>query len=221
MNGKRTTDGFTAVELIISITVAGLMVGVLFLATFRFFANAMQSQQTAELALESQTLLGQLVEDLRLDTGVEATNVLTDAHEPGSGWQTSDSGNVLVIATPAIDDNQDIIYDPDTGFPYQNEIIYFVSGRTMYKRTLQNATATGTTLRTSCPAAAATNDCPADRVFTENIDDLTFTLYDDTNTVTTDPAAARSVELTLHLAKEVFGKPITLSNTTRVTQRNF
>lgn len=221
MRTRRHKDhGFTLVEVIISITVAGIMTGVLFLVTFRFFANAIQSQQTAELALESQTLLSQMVEDLRLAAGVGAINELTDSNQPSGGWQTSDAGNVLLITTPAIDVSRNIIYDSSTGFPYQNEIIYFIANRTMYKRTLKNTAATGSAATTSCPAATATSTCPADRVFSTNIDDLRYTMYDSNNTVTSDPTVARSVEMSVDLSKKVFGKTISLSNTMRVTQRN-
>jgi len=215
----RKQHGFTLVEVVISITVATIMVGVLFIATFRFFANAIQSQQTAELALESQTLLGQMTEDLRLAAGIETTNQLTDAHQP-TGWATSDPNNILVITTPATTASNDIIYDSDTGFPYQNEIIYFLSNKTMYKRVLKNTAATGNKAVTNCPEAQSSDSCPADRIFTSNVDDITFTMYDNTNTATTDPSQASSIALTVSLSKKVFGKTVSLSNSMRVTQRN-
>src|SRR5688572_24087193 len=98
---KFREHGFTIAEVMVALTVAIIMAGVLFTVTFRFFANAIQSQQTAELALESQNLLGQMVDDLRLAAGVEDTNQLTDANAPSGGWVASDSNNVLLITTPA------------------------------------------------------------------------------------------------------------------------
>lgn len=217
---RLTPAGFTVVELIIAITVSTIMIGVLFTVTFRFFSNAVQSQQTAEMALESQTLLSQLVEDLRLSAGVGATNQLADSYQPSGGWATSDTNNILLVTTPAIDSNRDILYDPNTGFPYQNELIYFVSNRTMYKRTLKNTAAIGNIAVTNCPEVNASTACPEDRVFSENIDNIAFTFYDSTNTITSDLTQAHSVELTVYLSREVFGKTISLSNTMRVTQRN-
>lgn len=213
-------DGFTIVELITAITVASVMVGVLFVVTFRFFANAIQSQQTAELALESQTLLSQMTEDLRLGAGVRSANQLPDSNQPSGGWAASDANNVFIITTPAITTSRDIIYDANTGFPYENEIIYFVSNKTMYKRSLRNTAATGNSVTTSCPSAQVTASCPEDRIFSTNVDNITYTLYDASNTVTTNAALARSVELTVFLSKNVFGKTVSLSNSARITQRN-
>lgn len=216
----RGQSGFTLVEVVISITVAVIMTGVLFLATFRFFANAVQSQQTAELALESQTLLGQMIEDLRLSAGINATNQIVDANQPVGSWATSDPNNVLIITTPATTTSNDIIYDPNTGFPYQNEIIYFISNKTMYKRVLKNTSASGNKAITNCPEASSSPTCPSDRVFTTNVDNITFTMYDDTNTVTTNTAQAASIAVTVYLSKKVFSKTVSLSNSMRVTQRN-
>lgn len=214
------SKGFTLAEVIIAMTVAVIMAGVLFTVTFRFFASAIQSQQTAELALESQTLLGQMVEDLRLSAGMRTTNQLPDAHQPSGGWQASDANNVMLITTPAIDSSRNIIYDSETGYPYENELIYFVSARTMYKRVLKNTAATGNQAVTNCPQAQSSTACPADRIFSENVDNIEYTMYDSTNTVVTDPTQAHSVALTIHLSRNVFGKTISLSNTMRVTQRN-
>lgn len=213
-------DGFTLVEVIMALTIAAILSGVLLTVTFRFYANAVQAQQTAELALESQTLLGQLTEDLRLSAGVKSGTTLSDANQP-SGWTTSDTDNILVIASPATDPSHNIIYDSLTGDPYANEFIYFLQNGIMYKRTLKNTAASGNVAKTTCPAAAATDTCLEDRVFSEHVSGLSFIMYDSNNAVVTDTAQARSLSITVDFARTVFGKPITLSNTTRITQRNF
>jgi len=211
---------FTIVEMVLALTVATIMSGVLLMVTFRFYTNAVQSQQTAELALESQTLLGQLTEDLRLSAGVNAINTITDAYKTG-GWVTSDASNVLVIASPAVDSDQNIIYDVATGAPYNNEYVYFLANGVMYKRTLKNEAATGNVANTTCPASSASATCLQDRIFSEHASELSFIMYDSNNTVVTDTTQARSLQITVDFARNVFGKPITLSNTTRITQRNF
>lgn len=216
---KQDERGMTIVELIIALTMAVIMSGVLFMVTFRFYANAVQSQQAAELALESQTLLGQLTEDLRLAVGVSANSVITDANRP-AGWETSDANNILVISSPAVDSDQNIIYDPDTGSPYTNDFIYYLSGGVMYKRILKNEAATGNVANTTCPEAVATTTCLEDRIFSEHISDFSFIMYDSNNVVVTDPIQAASLEMRVDSARDVFGKPVTLSNTTRITQRN-
>lgn len=217
---SKSSAGFTIVEVILALTMAVVMSGVLFLVTFRFYANAVQSQQAAELALESQSLLSQLTEDLRLASGINANSVIVDANRAG-GWTTSDAQNVLVISSPATDGNDDIIYDTETGSPYMNEYVYFLEGTTMYKRTLRNTDAEGNTAGTTCPEATASETCLEDRIFSQNVTDISFAMYDSTNAAVTDATQSRSVEMTVDSSRNVFGKVVSLSNTTRITQRNF
>lgn len=217
---RRQQTGFTVVELILALTMASIMVGVLLMVTFRFYTNAMQSQRAAEMALESQTLLGQLTEDLRLSSGVASTNTVPDPNNAG-GWTTSDASDVLVITLPATDSSDNIIYDADTGDPYTNDVIYFLNNGMMYKRILRNDAAAGNTAQTTCPAAAATPTCLSDRVFSENASAMTFDMYDTNNVATADPALSQSLFVQVDFAKNIFGKTVSLSNSTRITQRNF
>lgn len=90
----------------------------------------------------------------------------------------------------------------------------------MYKRVLANTAAAGNTAVTTCPPAEVTAGCPADRLFSDNAGNLSFTFYDSVGNVTADTSLARSVALQVNMAKKVFGKNITLSNSTRVTLRN-
>jgi Tfp pilus assembly protein PilV len=213
-------EGFSLAEVTVALLVATVMIGVMFSVTFFYYANAVQSQETALLALDSQTILSQMVEDLRLADGISATNSIADTYAPSGGWTTNDPSNIIIIRYPATDTNRDIIYDPNSGYPYRNEYIYFLSGTTMYKRILKNTNATGNTVTQTCPKASATTLCPPDKTFSSNVSDLTFTFYDANNATTADPTQARSVKLTLTMQKKVFGRLITLSNSTQITQRN-
>jgi type II secretory pathway pseudopilin PulG len=216
----RTDDGFTITELVLSITVAGFLAAILFVTTFFYYANVSQSETSSTLALESQNILAQLTEDIRLSDAMSSTNVIADTYAPGGGWVTSDPSNVIIIENPAITSSRDIIYDSATGNPYRNEFIYFTSGTSMYKRTLKNTSASGNIATTSCPAAHVSASCPQDRLFSSNISNLTFTFYDASDSSTAVPAQARSVLLHVDMSKKAFGKNITLSNSTRVTLRN-
>lgn len=220
MTARTNSDGFTITELAISITVAGFLAAILFITTFFYYANVMQSETSSELALESQTILAQLTEDIRLADSIASTNAITDANAPVGGWVTSDPSNIIIIENPAINSSRNIIYDNNTGFPFRNELIYFTSGTNMYKRVLANASAAGNTATTSCPAAKANSSCPPDRLFSANVSNLKFTFYDAANNTTSDATQARSVALEVDMAKSTFGKNITLINTTRVTLRN-
>ncbi|HEX5448398.1 MAG TPA: hypothetical protein VFW90_04365, partial [Candidatus Saccharimonadales bacterium] len=95
-----------------------------------------------------------------------------------------------------------------------------VSAGSLYKRVLANTSATGNTAVTTCPASSAGPTCPADRLLSDNVNNLNFTFYDSSGNSTADATQARSVSLDVNLSKRVFGKNITLNNSTRVTLRN-
>jgi len=216
----RRPSGFTVVELTISLTIASILAVVLFTATFYYYVTTAQAETSTNLALESQSVLSQLTDDIRLADSIASTNSISDPNGPGGGWTTSDPSNIIIIESPAVDSSRNLIYDPTTGFPYKNEYIYFMNGTNMYKRVLANTAATGNTAKTTCPAASATSTCPPDRVFSTNLSNLTFTFYDANDATTSDATKARSVLFRVDLAKKMFGKNITLSNSTRVTLRN-
>lgn len=217
---RSVASAFTIVELSISMVVAGILAIVIFSVTFYYYANTVQAQTAADLGLESQAVLSQLSEDLRLADAISDTNALADANEPPGGWVTSNPSNVIIIESPAVDASRNIIYDSSTGFPYRNEYIYFISGGVMYKRILANSSASGNTETTTCPAAVANSTCPSDRLFSSHTSSLSFTLYDAAGAITSDFSQTRSVYLQVNLAKKVFGKNVTLNNSTRITLRN-
>jgi len=220
MSSFKKHAGFTITELVLSITIAGIMATVLFTATFYYFVTASQSETSTTLALESQTILTQLTEDIRLADSIASMNALPDSNAPGGVWTTSDPSNIIIIESPAVDSSRNIIYDSSTGYPYRNEFIYFMNGTDMYKRILANTNAAGNTAKTTCPAASSSPTCPPDRLFSSNVSNLTFTFYNSSDATTSDATQARSVVLNVNMAKKSFGKNITLSNSTRVTLRN-
>jgi prepilin-type N-terminal cleavage/methylation domain-containing protein len=213
-------NGFTIIELSISVVVAGFLTLALFTATFYYFANAQQAGATADMALDAETILTQMTEDIRLSDAISTTNALTDTHAPAGGWVTSDPSNIIIIENPAIDSGRNIIIDSTTGYPYRNELIYFLSGNALYKRVLANPLASGNTAITTCPTASSSSSCPADRLFSNDINNLSFTFYDSSDNTTADATQARSVLLTVNLSKKVYGRNIQLNNSTRVTLRN-
>lgn len=217
---KHNSKGFTITELAISVTVGSILSLVLLTATFYYYVSVAQSETATHLALESQSILTQLTEDIRLADSIANTNVLPDANSPSGGWVTSDPSNIIIIESPVTDSDREIVYNSSTGFPHRNEYIYFLTGTSMYKRILANTSATGNTAKTTCPEAVATSACPKDRVFSSNVSGLSFTFYDASDNTTANAASARSIVFNVNMSKKVFGKNITLSNSTRVTLRN-
>lgn len=220
MKIKRDQAGFTIVELVIAITVAGVLAVAIFIATFDYYADVNRSQAATDEALSSQTILNQMTNDIRLADSISSTNVITDPNAPTGGWVTSNPSNVIIIESPATDSSRNIIYNPDTGFPYRNELIYFISGGSMYKRVLANTSATGNTAVTTCPQFLSSPSCPPDALFSDHVGNLSFTFYDSSGNTTSDAIKARSVQLDVDLSQTVYGRNVALSNQARITLRN-
>ena len=215
---KQTGQGFTITELIISIGLAGLL-SVLMLSVFVYSYGGLLVEQTrANMVLESQLFLRRMTEDVRVANQVLANNTITDDTIAPSVWATSDPANILILTQPASDADRNFIYDSGTGYPYQNEIVYFGDETTMYRRTLKNTLAVGNTAETTCPVGAT--GCGRDIPLTENLKNMNFVFYDIDNVVTTTIASARAVELTVNLEKKIYGRTIVVQNTTRMTLRN-
>lgn len=204
----------------ISISLATVISGVLLYISLNLIGDTTRARITAELAIESQILLRSIVEDTRLAGSLSTTNQNTDPNAPVGGWVTNDPSNILIIDLPAINASRDIIYNSSTGYPYDNEVVYYSSGSSIYRRTIVDPSAAGNSIKTSCPPALATSTCPADKKYTSYLTDLTFTFYDDTNNTTADATLARSVQITVKVQRKILGKTVKFDNTIRTTLRN-
>ena len=201
------------------LAVAGGMIAILFTVTFNYYVSTVKAETATQMALESQSLLTQLTEDIRLADAITGTNLIDDPTNPG-GWMTNDPSNIIIVQSPATDVNRDIIYDDTTGYPFSNEFIYFLNGNSMFKRVLANSGASGNTAITTCPAASATSTCPKDKLFSDKITNLTFTFFDINDAQTANAASARSILFVVNMEKQVYDETITLNNSTRITLRN-
>lgn len=212
--------GFTLVELVLSITIMTLMMTAIIGVSTYYFAQITRNAVMTDMTVDSQNLLRTTVENLRDGAGVRQTNTISDPNAPAGGWTTSNTNFIIVLAVPATDSSHNYIIDPDTGNPYNNELVYFKSGSTLMERVLANPAATGNTLQTTCPTSLATDSCRPDKFLTENVDSMVFTLYDQDNALTSNPLLARSVKIDLNLSKHTFGGIVSFANSIRVTLRN-
>ena len=211
--------GFTIVELLIAISLIGL-ISVSILGVFtNYLAIITRNNVLVDMTADSQNLLRSTVEELRYGAGVRVTNAVSDPNNL-AGWNTSNASFVIIIAVPAVDASNEYIIDSDTGAPYNNELVYFKTGTTLYKRTLAHPDAIDNRATTSCPAAAVSPTCPADRKLISNVKSFVFTLYNQDDGTTTDPLLARSVKIDLALERDTFGAPLAFDNSIRVTLRN-
>lgn len=219
-NCRHQAKGFTIVELLISITVVGVLLFSVFGSVVYYFTQMTRNTLMIDMTTDSQNLLRNVAENIRFGVGVEHSNTISDPNAPAGGWNTSNASFIIVIAVPAVDASHNFIIDPNTGYPYDNELVYFKNGVQLMERTLANPGAAGNSLMTSCPSNLATNTCPADKFLADNVTNMVFTLYDQDNATTTDPTQARSVNVNLALSKSTFGGTINLTNNIRATLRN-
>jgi len=213
------TKGFTLVELLISISLIGILSVSVLAATTNYFAIITRNNTFVDMTADSQNLLRLTAEELRYGAGVRQTNTIVDP-SLSTGWNTGNTNFVIIIAVPALDGSRNYIIDPLTGNPYLNELVYYKQATTLFRRTLAHPDATGNRLATSCPPGSATASCPADRLLIENAKAMTFNLYDQDDLPTTLALAARSIKINLSLEKTTYAGPLKLDNSIRVTLRN-
>lgn len=217
---KLNDRGVTIAELLVVTAIAGLLVASSVTIMLFFYGDVLRGNIQSQLAVESQNILRSVVEELRVSSGVRSTNSNADANGPSGGWTTSNDDLILIISTPVLDSSNEFVINPITGSPYQNEIVYFADGKTLYKRYLANASAAGNTVKTSCPASAASPSCPPDVVMSSNFETMNFEFYDQDDNHTTNLSDARSIELTIEMSRKSFGKDIEFDNKIRITLRN-
>jgi prepilin-type N-terminal cleavage/methylation domain-containing protein len=210
------TRGFTITELIVAV-VAGSIVALAVLSiTLFFYADIMRSNAETQLTMESQSILRTVVEDLRTGSSV----VVSNDNPPAGVWTTSNANLILIVSSPAQDTNYDFIIDSATGEPYQDETIYFAEDSVLYKRVLIDPGAINNKASTSTCQSTSSTSCPEDIVLSEAFSSMTFTFYDQDDAVTTDPTVARSVDMTIDLETDSFGRVLMIDNGIRMTLKN-
>lgn len=212
--------GFTIAELAIGIFVASILFIAFLTAITDYLILITRNNDSIEMTNSSQNLLRYTVDTLRVSNGVRQTNSINDPNAPSGGWNTGNTNFVIVISTPAIDSSHNYITDPNSGYPYLNEVVYYKSGNSLYRRDLANPSASGNSLITTCPPSIATTACPADVDMADYFQSMSFTLYDQNGTVTTDTTQARSIAINLTMQRVVYGKTLSLNNSIRVALRN-
>ena len=212
--------GFTLVELLISISLMGV-IGVVYMGlASNYFVVIMRNEALSEMTINSQNLLRTTVENIRFGDAVRQTNQNPDANAPGGGWSTSNTNFVIIIPVPALNSSHAYIIDASTGSPYMNELVYYKNGTTLMERRLANSSAPGNTMHTTCPANLSSNSCSPDLQLATYVSSMTFTLYDQNADQTTTPSLAQSVGITLNMQRNAPGNPINLTTNIRVTLRN-
>jgi len=213
-----SSRGFTVPELLVAMTVASIIVIVLSAMNLTLYRQVQISQSTAELNSESYYLLKGIAEDIKLASNIAPNNSIEDVYSPAGGWNTSSGDGLLVISTPAVDSNANIIYSQEDGLPFQNELVYYRESKSLLRRIIANSSTTENILKTTCPLSAS--NCLQDKLYTKYIDNFSFTLYDYSGQETVDTTIVESVKIEISLSKNVAGKQLTVSNSIFTKLRN-
>jgi prepilin-type N-terminal cleavage/methylation domain-containing protein len=217
---EKSEAGFTIVEL----TIVLVIMSILSLTLANFIVNWLQvsslAQARANLLTTAELALDTLSNDTKLSGAVDQNNRWSDSNGPSGnpfGW-TSGS-QVIVLAKAAVDGSNNIIFTDAAKYITQKDnVIYYLSGTTLYKRTLASPSV-GDAAITTCPPASASPGCPADHVVASGVSSLSFTYYDASENVVT-PTNARSVQVAITISQTLNKKVLNASYTTRMVFRN-
>ena len=212
-------SGFTLVELLIVM----IVVGILSLTLANFVVTWLQassaSQERTSLLTDAENALDKVNTDIRLSGSVDDTNRWADPYSPSGsyGWQSGTQ--TLVLAKIATDSSNNVIFSDQANYITQkDDEVYYLSGTTLYRRTLASDSSNDAAI-TTCPAADATSTCPADTVVATGVSSWSVTYYDLNNNVVT-PSDARSVQISITLSAQVNSKTVSTSYTSRMVFRN-
>jgi|GEM_PF-1910850 len=216
-------QGFTLVELLVVIAVTGVLTVIIMTFMVNTMATSAQESAREDLLMQAQTALDTAGNDILQSAGADTTNRYPDEHAPGGSTEPlswhSDS-NTLVLATAVTDTHNQIIFDDPLHYvTAKNNLIYFVHDRTLYRRILAEAVS-GNARTTSCPVGQSSGNCPADATLAQNVTDFTVSYYDADGQATTDPSAARGVQLSIKLSTVKYNKTISVQYASRTVFRN-
>jgi prepilin-type N-terminal cleavage/methylation domain-containing protein len=222
MSHRRSQSGFTLTEVLIAIVVTTVVVIVLTSFLMSNLQTSTLETNKANILREVELSTDTITRDVRLSANADLNNRNPDANNPSGssnqfGWTSNSS--VLVLATAATNTSGAIIFsDPANYVTTKNNIVYFVSNKVLYRRTIA-ANVSGNKAKTTCPSAKVTSTCPADKALLKNVTNFQVTYRDGSNNSVT-PTNARSVEVSLTASSTQYHKTQSATYSTRMVFRN-
>lgn len=214
-------QGFTLLETLVATVVTSMLMILVVNFMITSFVNNAVDTARADLLREAQLSLDTIGRDIRLSANADQQNRWEDENAPNAptdelSWVSD--GDTLVLATAALDSSNNILFSDALHYmTHKNNNIYFVSDGVLYKRILADPVADNAA-STTCPPSPS-DSCPDDRAMVDTV--LNYTVrYFNNQGEEVPPTEARSVEMSLDLQKERFGRTIDATYTTRTVFRN-
>lgn len=213
--------GFTLIELMVAIAVTGLLTVIIMSFMVNTVAESAQESAREDLLTQAQTALDTASNDILQSADADTVNRYADPNGPSGnqfGWHSS--GTTLVLATAVTTAQNTIIFDDPLHYiTAKNNLIYYVSNGTLYRRILADSI-TGNRLVTSCPVGASSSTCPPDATLATGVSSFAVTYYDNNGALTSDPSTARGVQLAITMTRVKYNKTISVSYAQRTVFRN-
>ncbi len=242
LNSKKDAQGFTLLEVLISLPIATILSIILTTTMFNQYGQLLQGAARSRLRMEGEILLLSLEDELLFSTDFAngKSSDLADAYAPTGGWtyNTTPTDTLIVYETALTADRR----DPDREFVYKrsgscsssydiaiNNLIYFtqpITGseyRKLYRRTLvpQYTTCGINYKKQTCPPGTVVSPCTsADSLLSDKVIDFQVEYFDENNVSLSAPASAELVKLTLVLGEKIYGKEMVVPTTITMKKVN-
>jgi Tfp pilus assembly protein FimT len=215
----RQQDGFTIPELLIMMVVTSILTVLVISFTITYWGGAARLQNDSTTLVSRLNAGDALRDSLNVASGLISQNSIADANTgvvdttAGPGFWTTlhavptavtmPTGTsvtpVFYFQAPSVDASRNFILNGTQS--YHDEFVLYLDGstKTLKLRTLVNPSASGDRLKTSCPPAAATATCPADRVLSENVASVDTRYFS---------RSGNTINYTSQVELDTFGNPV-------------
>lgn len=233
----QASRGFTIVELLVTMVVAGILTGLLFGPMSDIYRGSTSSMRKASVDANGHSALG-LIQDTVLYSSQFLSSAADATKSGGGSWSSTNGGNVLITSNFAttIERNADtagnrkLTLAGDCATKLTNTYVFFLDTATnsLYRRTLTPTTGgiCGTTplgQKRTCAKGVANAVCQAtDALISSNISGFTVNFYTTPNgsTVASPITVAPTAKITITSTEGSGNNRLQKTLTMRVTHYN-
>lgn len=228
MKSKSSQRGFTLIEVLVVAPLMMMTIIIMMTYLFNLFGQLTQEGASLRMTTDAQLITLALQDDIYFANAFVSTinSGLSDTHSPDGGWQYNTNPETLIISTPALTkNNRDSERQPvyintegcepenisDNGFLYNN-IIVFVSGTKLYKRTItapsDMATCGSSYDKQTCPEDQSSTTCPKDILLSDKLNSFQVSYFDSSNAEVATPEQAQLIKVEVQLKDRAFADDI-------------